>query len=592
MSFDDNDNKYSDSLMTEILWVIAETPFVMSISSEEKSMEERNEGVKEQGFSRRDFVRGAAALGLSGAAVSLAACAQEGAGATESPDVDTLTWDEEYDVVVMGSGYAGLAAAIEAKGAGADVIILEKNFIGGGNSIMCGGYIQAGGGTSVQKAAGIEDTPERFYRDIFNFGHHRGQPELIRKYVDNSPALIDWLGDLGLNWNPQLQKMEGMTVDCTHVPAEGDTYPGVSGISSWVVMNNEVTRLGIETRLNHKGVRLIQRPEDKAVLGVEVETPDGTKYFKGKRAVVLATGGYKANLAMRNNWDPRIDADVSAGGLPYVESLGELSEAAVDIGAAQREMSFVCEFRFKWGTKVYQYWEPTSYDVVPNYSTGFPVGNFNYVMIVKNDGRRCVDEHAANEYPQWPFYEAFLDIEEKPRSVWVLTDSSAAETLNWDLDVLRDPDPDTHPHLHPERVAVADTIEELASMMGIDATGLKAEVERYNGFVDAGVDGDFGKKELPNKIETGPFYALKVQFFAHDQQSGLTVNTLAQVVSRASYFGDLKSLDQREIIPHLYSAGEVSGGYFGQERGHSKIGVHMFWGRVAGEQAANEPEIV
>jgi urocanate reductase len=354
-------------------------------------------------------------------------------------------------------------------------------------------------------------------------------------------------------------------------------------------MYNETVRLGVPLLLNQLVYEIITDDEGM-VLGAMVEDQETGKVvrWKAKKAVLLASGGYKSNTAMLRNWEPRFDDDISAGGEPTVISLGEASEAAVDIGAAQRDMSFVCEYRFKWGTKIYQNWNPADITLPMAGGTGIGCGDFKNVMIVKNDGKRFVDEVAAGDYPQWPFYNAFLTLEERPRAVWALVDSTIAATNNWRLDDIKAPKPDVSPCLSPDYVAIGNTIEELASKMGVPAAGLKAEVDRYNEFAATGKDTDFGKKGIAMKIETGPFYAMRMTFFAHDQQSGLTVNSKAQVVSRKSYFGPSLDIDDRPIIKRLYAGGEVAGGYYGQERGHGKIGTVIYWGRIAGQEAAKE----
>ena len=550
----------------------------------------------EKDLSRRNFIKGSLVAGVGTSALFLAPQTQAFAQGAEDRlvvDSEGVAWDQEYDIVIVGSGYAGVAAATDVGRAGLSAVILEANNVAGGNSIMCGGGLQAGGGNSIQVAAGIEDTPERFFNDMFQYGYRRAERPLMQKYVDNcTEDVVNWLMDIGMEFSPNVGAQEGHSINVQLMPALSDRYPGAGGISHWNVINDEAINQGVETLLEHEATKLVQRASDGAILGVQVNAKGTIQYFKAKKAVILASGGFKSNTAMLRNWEPRIDSDISAGGEPYLtQCQAIMSEAAVACGAAQRDMSFVCEYRFKWGTRYYQHWDPVDISNPPVLTTGLAVGDFTNLMIVNGSGERFCNEEEAGEYPQDPFYDAFLTLQERPRRVWVIADATIAEANRWNLDAIAAPDESSPPCLAPDYVAIADTIEELAGKMGIDAAALKAEVDKYNGFVDAGEDEDFGKEGLEMKLETGPFYALRVTFFAHDQQAGLTVNTKAQVVSRASLFGESKAIDDRPIIPHLYACGESAGGYYGQARGHGKIGVCMYWGRVAGREAAKESNV-
>ena len=525
---------------------------------------------------RRSFVAGTAAAGLVGAAAASLAFADE------------PTWDAECDVLVIGSGYAGLCAAIEAAAAGSKVTVIEKNTVFGGNSILCAGNAQFGGGNVVQQEAEIDDTPERFYDEVFAYGKYRAEPSLLHTFVDNSNACVDWLrDDLGIVFQENVTQNEGHSVPCSLMPAESDAYPGKGGISYWYAMYTKCCDLGVELLLEHKAVDLLQ-DETGAVTGAVVEVEGEPKNFKANQAVVLGSGGWKSNVAMRVHFDPRLDADLSAGGLPYVETTGEMTNVAENIGAGTVDMSFVCEFRFKWGTKIYQHWDPVSIDNPPSTGVGLNFKSFANVVMVDAAGERFVNESAAREYPQEPFYEAYLN-QASPRMVWAVVDSAVLEELGWDAAVLASPDENTKPYLCPEYVAVADTLEELADKMGVPADAFAAQIAAYNEGVSAGVDEQFGKEEMTTPIATAPFYGVRMQFFAHDQMGGILTNTRAQVVKRSQHFGpDPIALDDQEVIPHLYAAGECVGGYVGEDRGHGKISIYMVFGRIAGQNAAAE----
>lgn len=538
--------------------------------------------------SRRTFVKGAG-LATAGAAAGLAAASTALAGEVTA---EPTTWDHESDILIVGSGYAGLCAAIEALQAGCTVTLIEKNTVLGGNSILCAGNAQFGGGNIIQQAAEIDDTPERFYDDIFAYGSHRAVPELLHTFVDHANECVEWLqDDLGLVFRESVSQNEGHTVPCSLGADEGEGYPGKSGISYWYVMYRKAVELGCEILLEHKAVKLLQ-DEAGTVIGAQVEAEGTTKYFKAYKAVILGSGGWKSNVAMRLNYDPRLNDDLSAGGLPFIETTGEMINEAVNIGAGTRDMSFVCEFRFKWGTRFYQMWKPVDIENPPATGVGLTIRGFENVVLVKADGTRFVDENAAKAYPQEPFYEAFLNQTESPRATWAVVDATTAAELEWDVDAIAVPTEEEKPFLTPGYVAVADTIEELAAQMGVPAENLAATIERYNGFVESGTDEDFGKEGMTTPVATGPFYAAKMQFFAHDQMGGLVTNTKAQVCKRSEHDGpEPIALDDQQVIPHLYAAGECVGGYVGKDRGHGKISIYMVFGRIAGQNAALETPV-
>jgi flavocytochrome c len=543
--------------------------------------------VTQKEMTRREFLKnaGIVAGAAAGGSLLLSSCATTGAAASTLPE----TWDYEADILVIGSGFAGMAAAVEAKKAGANVLVIEKNTVLGGNSIQCAGNIQLGGGTSTQIAAGITDTWQRFYNDIMAYGHHRADPVLLSYICQNVVNTHDWLQDLGLNWRPTITTNEGMTVPCSHGAAPGD-YPGTSGISQWYVIYKKVKEQGTEIFLECKATRLLVNA-DGACIGAQVEYQGKTQNIKARKAVFLGSGGWKSNIAMRLNWDPRLNEDLAAGGGPWVETSGEMLNAAVDIGAGLRDMSFVCEFRFKWGTKIYSGWNPPSIEVVPD-GSGVNIGNFDNVVLLKNGGLRFVDENTASAYPQTPFYNAFLNITDSPRNVWAVTDSTGAAALRWNIANLNAPDESKTPYLSPERVAIANTLEELGTKMGYSGATVATEIAKYNGYVNNGQDPDFGKQNMKLSLTVPPYYAVRCQFFAHDQMGGLAVNTKGQILKRSAAYGpDPVPLEQQEVIPHLYGAGEAVGGYVGEERGHGKIGLYITHARLSGPVMAAEKPV-
>lgn len=527
-------------------------------------------------MTRRSLVAGMGVVGSTIAASTL----------LNSPSIaraeEAVQWDEEYDIVVIGSGYTGECASIEAADAGSSVIVLEKAAVAGGNSILCGGNAQMGGGTSIQQAAGIEDTPEAFYEELYNWGQHRANPALLHSFTDNCAEHVEWMKSVGVEFNPELTTQE-LSIARTHMPSEG------MGNTYWYVFKKALDERGVEIRTN-AGVTGLEFDENGAACGVDV----GDQRIKANQAVIIASGGWKGSTAMCQHFDPRMDEDFTSSGEPYANVHGDLQRMVVDAGGSLVDMSFVCETARFFGARYYQFWDENP-EHVPDYACGLTNLDTGSIIVVDGSGNRFVDEAKLDNDTEG-FNDAYLSLTIRPRNVWAITDAPGAESAGWDTEAIMAPsfeEPgEGHVRLNEDMVAYADTLEELAEKIGVDAEGLAATVEKYNGFAESGTDEDFGKESITAPIATGPFYAGKFQFMTHDQMGGITVNTKGQVIKRSAWAAeDATPLDECEVIPHLYAAGEAAGGFWGVWRGHGKIGCYMIQGRHAAQAAVQEPKI-
>jgi succinate dehydrogenase/fumarate reductase flavoprotein subunit len=599
-------------------------------------------------ITRREFVKGAA-VGAAGvaAAGALASCAQQATPCptpvpcpTEAPCPTAApcptvapsaagvpeTWDKETDVVVAGTGGTGLAAAIEAKTAGADVLVLEKNDWIGGLFIASGGHAIIGGPNLVFSQEGIEDDLESWYEDELKCCEYRGVPELIRTYVEKGPEFMLWMEQLGFKWQVggRRQACPGHRVNRSQWPGPSPNYPATFGHSWITVLEREVERLGVPILLEHRLTRIYRPDRNGPVVGVKVDTPEGTINIKARKGVILCTGTWTDNYRMAQAWDPRIvgpdcygDGGIPSEGTLLVDSAGDGHLAAAEIGAGFSDMSFVSYYYIFYGSRSYWGWEPPDF-TEPSYKQsgkGLSRGNeamFQRVILVKSDGARWINEMEGAKtpreegpgippevsdytgHPYWPYPRTFLSLPQ-PRNVWCVTDADGVAALEWPEDEMRNPDPKVGAMFDPALVAIADTLEELASQMDIPADALQATVDRYNGFVDAGVDEDFGKPMPMYKIATPPFFAAKAILIRHTQRNGLRVNTKSQVIEqsdqRDGYSGVSEdksvSIDAEKVIPHLYAAGELAD-VVGYRRPHGSLGPYVIFGRIAGENAAKE----
>ena len=557
---------------------------------------------------------------LKHTAIASAALAANGVlGATPAAAAGVpRKWDKEADVVIIGSGIAGLCASIEAADAGATAIILEKDAEPGGCAKFSGGHMTVAG-THVQARAKVEDKPDWLYRDMMEDSEMTAVPELIRKFVDGGPEHILWLEHQGIKFADEFQDDSNADrvkpgVARGHMIASSPDYPGWphrGGLGVTLMLMRGAEKRGVSLLLEHKMTRLIRAAGDGPVIGVEVDAKGKTLTIKARKAVVVTTGGWSGNLRMGLAEDPRLTQDIHPDCWPYHLCQGEGHIAAVDVGAELSNMAFGGYLVPRWGSKVYQIWEPPTFDTVPSITTGVPLADFQRVMLVKDDGKRYINELigdpkgtpsptnpkfsiARNSFPDHPFIQAYLNLEERPRNVWAITDEEGAKALGWNphLEQMRNPNPRSGIALYPEMVAVSDNLKDLAAKMKVDPTGLEKTVARYNGFVEARKDEDFGKPEPAHKIAQGPFYAVKMGLLKHTCRNGIRVNTRGQVLDRVGLLAEINpatgnSIDHEVAIPRLYAAGECAH-YLGRYHSHGTLGIYSFYGRIAGKNAATE----
>jgi succinate dehydrogenase/fumarate reductase flavoprotein subunit len=360
--------------------------------------------------------------------------------------------------------------------------------------------------------------------------------------------------------------------------------------------------------LKHRMTR-IYRDGTGPVVGIEVKNPTGTMNIKARKGVILCTGTWTDNARMCQAWDPRIvgpnaygDGGTPFDGTLYADSSADGHFAAAEIGAGFADMSFVSYLYIFYGSRSYWGWDPLDW-TASNCQAGKGLPRtadfFQRVILVKDDGARWINEAEGarpgipgragwSEWPEWPYTATYLSLPQ-PRNVWAIADGDAPAALKWPLSDLQKPNPKAGLMFDPACLAIADTLEELAQKMGIDPAKLQATITKYNGFVDAGKDADFGKPMPLSKIVKPPFYGAKANLIRHTQRNGLRVNTKSQVIEQSDQKDGLKpvSIDQEKVIPHLYAAGEL-GNALGWRRPHNSLGHYTTAARIAGENAAKE----
>jgi flavocytochrome c len=557
-------------------------------------------------ISRRDFIR-VAAVGSAALAstVTLAGCATTTAAPTDTPMAEQgstpydmpAKWDKETDVVVVGTGDAGSLAALNAFDGGASVIMIDKNDYYGGCSTLGGGNCQLVA-THVQAGQGIEDHAEWGYEDQMILGLYRSHPDLLNLWTERSDDVTVFMEEkLGMVYG-KVGQQEGARVPRSHIPAAYGVHPDGRGIIMVMHYFKGVEERKIPVLLEHRMMRIYREPQGP-VVGIEVESPDGVINIKAKKAVILATGGFKSNHQMLYALHPHMDEEFIWSGWPIAHNTGDGHLAAMQVGGGLVDVSFICEFSGRLGSQYYIRWDKPYFDN-PSINTGLPNSKTERTIMVENDGNRFLNEAVweAGHTLVWTEHMlAYLDIPKRPRAQWFINDQDGAETIGWDafIDSFQNPNPEVTPCLDPEWVAMADTIAELAVKIGVPAENLEATIARYNEMAAAGVDDDFGREGPLYPIVKPPFWAARWCRMTHDQSTGIRVNKKMQILDTSAqlqpWSAPIVPMSEEAVIPHLYAAGECTGGTGGAIRGSGKRGWYQVHGLVAGEWAAKEPSL-
>ncbi|MBI2862213.1 MAG: FAD-dependent tricarballylate dehydrogenase TcuA [Chloroflexi bacterium] len=455
--------------------------------------------------------------------------------------------EEQVDVVVLGTGLGGLAAALSAHERNARVVILEKAppEARGGNTRFSGGAFRAV--TEVYDA-------DAFFADIMKVTHSRANRDLATTMVLESTDSVQWLQDLGVRFEPA----ERVRPDARG-PFFGFAYGGGMGAIETLIPIAE--KRGIPIHYETAGERLLLDGR-RRVVGVRALGEQGYRDFRAK-AVVIATGGFQANTEWRVRYIGRFADELVVRGTRF--NTGDGLRMALDIGAQSAG---------QWGdfhSAIIDARSPALEAGETNINT-YPFG-----IIVNREGRRFLDE--GEDFQADTYVKFGKTILELPgRTAFLIFDTKVKES---GLMVA------LHQEFQPYR---ANTIRELAAASGIDVDGLERTVQDYNAAIQPGefnsytLDGKGTVGIIPPKsnwalpVEQPPFYAYPVTGGITFTFGGLKVNTKAQVV------------DQRgKAIPGLYAAGEIIGEIFYYNYpGGSSLTRCVVFGRIAGQHAAKE----
>jgi len=441
---------------------------------------------------------------------------------------------KNYDVVVVGSGGAGLAAAIQAHDEGASVLIVEKMPTIGGNTIKASAGMNAAE-TRFQRVKGIQDSKALFYAETLKGGGNKNNPELLRRFVENAPEAIEWLARRGIMLN-DITTTGGMSIDRTHRPRDGSAVGGY--LISGLVRN--VTKRGIDVMLDTAVDDILF--SDGEVSGVRLLTDENEAVTVQAKSVVVATGGFSANSAMVVKYRPDLEGFVTTnhkgatgGGIALLERIGA---GTVDMGEIQIHPTVE---------------QNTSYLISESIRGGGAI-------LVNQQGSRFYNEMSTRDKVSaaiiaLPEHFAYIVFDEHVRAKNKAADEYIAKGL----------------------VTSASSPRALAAALGMDEQAFLATLERYNGFVEKQHDDDFGRTTaLRAPINEGPFHAIQIAPGVHHTMGGVTVNTQTEVLNT-----------EHQVIPGAYAAGEVVGGIHGENRiGGNAVADIIIFGTLAGHQAA------
>ena len=479
-------------------------------------------------------------------------------------------WDMEADVVVVGFGAAGMAAAVTAHDLGAKVIILEKAPEGqeGGNTRVAGqGYLNTSSAASaiayLTALCGPYTVPET----------------MIRVWAEEMCQNNDWLR--GLGGDPQEHQHPPVGIefpdlpgaDCVHKFHDGPTY----GYSyTWRLFERLVKERPISIMYETPGRELIQHDTTKEILGVRAQTNGGMINVKARKGVVLTCGGFENNQDMIRNYLPGIPYCYTSGS-PYNE--GDGITMAMSVGADLWHMN--------------NFAGPSLALKVPEFRTTFSMQALHYskeipggMVVVGPDGRRFADEKFKTRHGKVPVNGIWLPLA-TPCPMYLIFDHTmftagplydAHPSHGWTQIIERyDWSKDNRAELEKGWIRAADSLPALAAAIGLNPAALVETIAIWNNFCAAKRDPDFGRTRMMTPFGSGPFYAIEMSPSMLNTQGGPRRDEKARIVR-----------PNGSPIPRLYSAGELGSIYSYLYQGTGNIGECLAFGRIAGRNAAGE----
>ena len=489
----------------------------------------------------------------------------------------------DADVVVVGAGGAGMTAAITAAGEGKSVVILESQSMVGGNSVRATGGMNAGktvyqDENEFGESAGVEktlktaaekyadnetitalaktvseqwaayqanptgyfDSVELMELDTMIGGKGINDPELVETLCANSADAIDWLDEHGITLH-NVSSFGGASVKRIHRPvnAEGKTV----SVGSYMIplLEENCKKAGVQILLNTTANEILT-DANGAAAGIKATGSTGETVTVNAKAVVLTTGGFGANLDMVVKYKPELKGfmTTNAAGIQ-----GQGIEMAQAIGAATVDMDQI---------QIHPTVEANTAALITEGLRG------DGAVLINEEGKRFIDEVGTRDVV------SAAEIAQTGSYSWLVVDQAMVDASS----VIQG-------YIKKGYTVTGATYEELGKAMGVDAAAFAETMEKWNGYVEAKNDPDFGRTSFANKLDTAPYYAIKVTAGVHHTMGGLKINANTEVLN-----------EKGEVIPGLFAAGEVTGGVHGANRlGGNAVADFTVFGRIAGAAASD-----
>ena len=480
---------------------------------------------------------------IAGAVASTAAFA--GAARAEDLCAKPTQWDESFDVVVIGAGGAGFSAAIEAKNAGANVVLLEKMPAVGGNSLISGAEMNVAKNWVQPKLGITDDSPELHAEDTYKGGDKKGDMKVINVMTHQALDAALWCRDyLGVNFEEDnLFFFGGHSRKRALIPV------GHTGTEFIAKFQAKADELGIPVITNMKAEELI-KDKDGRVVGVKA-TMDGNTYtFNAKGGVVLATGGFGANPEMVKKYNPKIDERFKTTDAPG--TTGEALYMAERAGAELVNMGYI---------QTYPICDPIS-GVIELIADA----RFDGAIMLNQEGKRFVEELERRDV----LSEAIL--EQTGAYCWVLWNDKIGAISN----TVKAHPTEYEAFTKQGIMKTCDDLKCIADFTKIPFDQLKATTDRVTSMAGKGNDKDFNHRSGLVDMTQGKYYVIKAVPSVHHTMGGVTIDPETHVIGKDG-----------KAIPGLFAAGEVTGGIHGKNRvGANAIPDALSFGRIAGIGAA------
>ena len=501
--------------------------------------------------------------------------------ATEAAKADDATYDT--DIVIVGAGGAGMTAALTAAEKGANVIILESQAAVGGNSVRATGGMNAadtpaqdenefGESAGVEKTlktarttyadnvtitklaeevekqwadyqanpVGYFDSDELMELDTMIGGKGINNPELVEELADESADGVEWLKKYGIDLT-SVGSFGGASVKRIHRPvnAEGKTI----AVGSYMIPllekaceENDKISIQLETTAT-----TILTDENGKAVGVKAVGATGNEVTVNAKAVILATGGFGANLDMVAELVPALKGFMTTNA---AGAQGQGIEMAQALGAATVDMDQI------------QIHPTVQFDTAALITEGL---RGDGAVLINADGKRFIDEVGTRDVV------SAAEIAQPGSYSYLVVDQAMLDKSS----VIAG-------YVKRGFVFQGNTYEELAEALGVDAATFAETMNTWNTYVEAKNDPDFGRTSFAQPLNTAPYYAIKVTAGVHHTMGGLVINTDTEVLKADG-----------TAIAGLYAAGEVTGGVHGANRlGGNAVADFVVFGRIAGEEAA------